>query len=52
MEALSRMLPATVDEGILLGFLVGSRDNVELLMSHLLFADEALIICEPNPDHL
>jgi hypothetical protein len=47
MEALSRMLIATMDQGLLTGFLVGSRDNGGLEVSHLLFADDALIFgCE------
>lgn len=52
MEAVSRMLSAFVDKGFLLGFSVGSRDNDELLVSHLLFADDTLIFCAANLDHL
>jgi Leu/Phe-tRNA-protein transferase len=45
------MLYATVDRG-LLGFLIGSRKNDELLVSHLLFADYTLIFCKANTEHL
>jgi hypothetical protein len=51
MEALSKMFFVTVDRGHLSGFYVGSR----LLMvniSHLLFADDTLVFCEANLDHL
>jgi hypothetical protein len=43
MEALSRMMFATVDRGFLSSFSVGSRDNEELLVFHLLFANDTLI---------
>jgi hypothetical protein len=42
-EALSRMMTTTMDRGLLFGFLVGLRNNEELLVSHLLFADDTLI---------
>jgi hypothetical protein len=45
LEVLSRMLTTTVDKGILSGFSVGSRDNAELLVSHLFFANDTLIFC-------
>jgi len=51
MKALSILLSATVDRRLLSGFSVGFRNNNELLMSHLLFAD-ALISWELNLDHL
>jgi hypothetical protein len=43
MEALSRMMTATLDRGLLSSFSVGSRNNEELLVSRLLFADDTLI---------
>jgi hypothetical protein len=44
-EALSRMMTTTMDRGLLFGFLVGLRNNEELLVSHLLFVDDTLIFC-------
>lgn len=54
MEALSRMLPTIVDRGwkLLSSFPMGSSNNDELLVSHLLFTEDALIFCEANLDHL
>lgn len=52
MEALSRMMSTTVDRGLLLVFSIGSRNTVELLVSHLWFADDTLIFCEENHEHL
>jgi hypothetical protein len=51
MEALSRMLSSSVERGLLSGFSVGSRNNEALIISHLLFADDTLILCEPNVTH-
>jgi hypothetical protein len=48
MEALSRMLSATVESGLLSGFSVGSRNQEEMIVSHLLFANDALLFCEPS----
>jgi hypothetical protein len=47
-----RILPATIDKEILSSFSVVSRNNEELLISHLFSADDTLIFCETNPDHL
>jgi hypothetical protein len=52
MEALSRILFATMDRRLLSGFPMGSKNNNLLLLPHLLFADDTLILCEANPDHL
>jgi hypothetical protein len=43
MEHLSIILSAIVDRRLLSGFLMGSRNNEELLVSHLLFVNDALI---------
>jgi hypothetical protein len=52
MEALSKMLTITVDRGLLSGFSMGSRTSEAVLISHLLFADDTLVFCGANPDHL
>jgi hypothetical protein len=52
MEALSKLLTGTVERGLLSGFLVGSRHSEVVNISHLLFADDALVFCGANPDHL
>jgi hypothetical protein len=51
MEALNKMITATVDRGFLSGFSVGSRPPV-VNISHLLFADDILVFCGANPNHL
>lgn len=52
MEALSRMLSSFIDRGFLSGFSMGSRLTEEVIISHLLFADDTLVFCEANHDHL
>ena len=39
MEALSRMMFATMDSGLLWEFSVGSKNHEEMIVSHLLFAN-------------
>ena len=48
MEALSRMLGKAVKGGYILGFKVGASGS-ELMISHLLFADDTLIFCGADP---
>jgi hypothetical protein len=50
MEALSKMLYVTIDNGRLSGFSVGSRLPVVNIIN--LFADDTLVFCEANPSHL
>jgi hypothetical protein len=52
MEVLSRMLFVTVDNGLLSGFSVGSRNHEEMIVSHLLFANGTLIFCEAHCQQL
>jgi hypothetical protein len=47
-----RILPATIDRELLSSFSVVSRNNEELLISHLFSANDTLIFCETNLDHL
>ena len=46
------MLNKAVHEGRLLGFSVGASFGRSLMVSHLLFADDTLIFCDANIDHL
>jgi hypothetical protein len=50
MEAFSWMISATVDSGQLSGFSVGSRSQEAMMVSHLLFADDTFIFCDPSAD--
>jgi hypothetical protein len=52
MEALNKLFTVVVHRGFLLGFLVGSGSNGMLNISHLLFADDTLVFCGANLDHL
>jgi len=52
MEALSKLFSVTVQRGFLSGFFVGSGSNGVINISHLLFADNTLVFCGANPDHL
>jgi hypothetical protein len=47
MEALIRMLSVGINEGLLEGFKVG-----DVVVSHLLYADDTLIFYKDNPDQL
>jgi hypothetical protein len=49
--ALNKMSTAIVDKGLLSSFSVDSRLPV-VNISHLLFADDTLVFCGANPDHL
>jgi len=52
MEALSKLLTATVRLGFLLGFSVCFGSFEVVTIYHLLFADDTLVICGTNLDHL
>jgi hypothetical protein len=52
MEALSKLFSITVQRGFLSGFSVGSGSNGVINISHLLFANDILVFCGANPDHL
>jgi hypothetical protein len=52
MEALSKMFTVTVNMSLLSGFSVNSRTSEAVNVSHLLFADDTLVFCRANPDHL
>jgi hypothetical protein len=52
MDALSRLIDKAIGAGMLSSFSVGRVDSVVLEISHLLFADDMLIFCEADLDHL
>lgn len=52
MEALSQIMIGTMDRGLLASFSMGSRNNEELVMSHLLFAYVTLIFCDANSEQI
>jgi len=52
MEVLSRMLNESMLQGLLSGFSGGIRDNKALVVNHLLFADDTLIDCGAQAEHV
>ena len=52
MEVLSKMLSVTINGGFLSGFIVRSSPSGVVNISHLLFADDTLVFCGANLDHL
>lgn len=52
IEVLSGMIFALTNGALLSGFLVGSRHVGAFYISHILFANDTLIFCGENPDHL
>ena len=52
IKALSRLINKAIGAGMLTGFDVSRATSYPLLISHLLFADDTLIFCEADLDHL
>jgi hypothetical protein len=52
MEALNKLFTVAIHRGFLPSFSVGSSSNGVLNISHLLFADNTLVFCRANLDHL
>ena len=48
MEALNRLLDGAVLAGHISGLTVGTRSNIPLMVTHLLFADNTLIFCDAS----
>jgi hypothetical protein len=48
MEVLSRMLRKTIESGFITSFNLGS----DVSISHLLFADDPILFCDANPQHM
>ncbi|XP_040998879.1 uncharacterized protein LOC121244742 [Juglans microcarpa x Juglans regia] len=51
MDVLSRMMEGMVDWGFISGFSVGDSSR-SISVTHLLFADDTLIFCDPDPDQI
>jgi hypothetical protein len=52
MEAFSKMMNIAVEIELLTGFLVGTQHSEVMEISHLLFADDTLIFCEPRVEQI
>ena len=52
MEVFSSLLKRVVDGGFMSGCRVKGRSEEEVLISHLLFADDTLVFCKASQDHL
>jgi hypothetical protein len=52
MEAFSRMVKASTDHSLFSGFVVGARGGKQVLISHLLFADDTLVFCGASRDQV
>ena len=52
MEALSHMLVAATAAGQFLGFTIGNATSSMKTVSHLLFADDTLVFCDADINHI
>ena len=52
MEDLSRMVNATIEQGLLTSFPMGGRVFLNLVVSHSLFADDTLIFYEAHTEQI
>ena len=52
MEVLSTLIRRAVDGGFLSGCRLRGRGGVEMIVSHLLFADDTIIFCEARKEQL
>ena len=52
MEVLSSLLKRAVDGNFISGCRLGNREGGELVISHLLYADDAIVFCEANSEQL
>ena len=52
MEALSCLLKRAVEGNFISGCRFGGRDGGEIVISHLLYADDTILFCEANSEQL
>jgi hypothetical protein len=52
IEAFSRMVKASIDHSLFLGFVVGTRGSEQVHISHLLFADDTLVFSGASLDQV
>ena len=52
MEALSRLFKHAIEGNYISGYKVADRGGEELVISHLLYANDTLLFCEANKDQL
>ena len=52
METLSRLLSRAKEGGFINGFLIRGRNGVGVEVSHLLFIDDTLILCDASKENL
>ena len=52
MEILSKMLKKMVEGGFITGFKVGGNSIEEVNISHLLYADDTMVMCNADPEQL
>ena len=52
MEALSYILKGAMEGSFLESFLASGRGGMGMVVSYFLFADDMLILCDSNKEHL
>ena len=52
MEALSLMIEKAAEGGYICGYIFKGRDNTVKQITHLLFADDALVFCKDSEEHM
>ena len=52
MEILSKMLKKVVEGGFITGFKVSGNSIEEVSISHLLYIDDTMVMCNADPEQL